>query len=288
MKNHPTTEGFTMISDDLFASKKLNGNDKLLTAYFLRWQLDGKVCFMSNDALCNKSGLGLTAVKDAIDRLEEHGFLNREHKHFVNEYGKWVSEREITVDKERLQAFLDAEKVALKRIFAEKIEAKKQATKATKKKMTQSHVNMAKPTNGQTHGTSGQAVSDELDTDGPPPAIDEAPYQPATVEDIFPSDFDWSNITTESKSSPSAAPVMPSCSPTKPFQADAALWTRSRVFKMCAEFEAEIIASGEVWEGDIRNRISNKYYERHRSEVDHGTSSKITGWIWEYQPSHAA
>ena len=62
-------ETFTMVSDLMIESTKLNSNEKLLLSYILRWQMANKQCRLSNKALGIKLGFSIDSIKRIITKL---------------------------------------------------------------------------------------------------------------------------------------------------------------------------------------------------------------------------
>ncbi|RYZ56318.1 MAG: hypothetical protein EOP49_00610 [Sphingobacteriales bacterium] len=277
-------------------SLKLKPNEKALISHVITWQettdkngqLRNLECFESNATLSDELGIPPKTMEELIRNM------NKKYDFFTSTAipGKGKSRnggnfnRTVKkVDMAKLALFLKTEQDQRVAIEAE------QDSAADTLNVLQNPIAPAVQENAQPiqFNTIEDSVEErQLTTEVQPSHIIEAPCIPASVDDIFPPTFDWSNIPRETKNSPSFSPTVSSPDPVGSSQADSDTWSRSRVFRMCSDFEAEIIASAEVWEGDIRNRINKIYYERHRSEVDFKTNCLITGWIWDYQPRQAA
>lgn len=177
-------ESFTAVYDSVISSEKLNGNDKLFTSYILRWQInDEKVCYMSNQALGKKFGLGLTAIKEIISRLKGYGFLKSKDEQFINDVGNWTSTRELTIDKDKLKAFLEAEQAAIAERTAKAVAAKKEAKLASKAKAKPAETVTSTPELSQTAAPSTDTTCDSKPAAPPIPTDDGA--APRTKADAF-------------------------------------------------------------------------------------------------------
>lgn len=120
MENKSSIGTFTMVPDQLLSSKKLSGNAKLIISYIMRWQIDNKVCFMSNQALCEKFGLSISTIKETIEALEDYCILKRFTERGRNEFGTYIAYRELTINQKALNEFLEAEAAQLKEASKQK------------------------------------------------------------------------------------------------------------------------------------------------------------------------
>ena len=106
-------ETFTMVTDAMLESTKLNSNEKMMLSYILRWQMVNKECRLSNKALAVKLGLSIDSIKRMITTLKEFSFFTSEKHSYYNEFGTWCNYKIMRVNESQLSIFLNENKVEL-------------------------------------------------------------------------------------------------------------------------------------------------------------------------------
>ncbi|RZK45965.1 MAG: hypothetical protein EOO97_00070 [Pedobacter sp.] len=103
----PTGDNFTQVSVKLRRSTLLDGNDKLLISYILGWQKVGRPCTASNPTLAFELGVSQSTLKRMINKLNKLPFFNSEKKTTLTERGGHLNSKEMNVDLEALDVFLN-------------------------------------------------------------------------------------------------------------------------------------------------------------------------------------
>lgn len=106
--NENQDQKFLQVDYNLLATQKLNSTQKLFVSYIIGWQRTGRICFETNKTLATKFGKKYGGIRSVLTSLNKFEFFKSISKDYNEENS--TSGHEITVDVDKLEKFLIAEK----------------------------------------------------------------------------------------------------------------------------------------------------------------------------------